>query len=86
MHPDDAVHARAAGKAAVARSLAWQLEVGALRLRCRLREDGAYLVEVRQATGWSTTTCAGFDPTELLRRIVATSAIEVAETIRRKQP
>lgn len=51
----DPAHARAAGKTRKQARIVWQLQVGALQLRCLLNAPGTfrkYLVEVKESAGW----------------------------------
>ena len=63
-----AAHRRAAGKAAVAARTVWQLQVGAVALRC-LAEPEGFVVEARTSSGWEPVA-PGTNAHMLLERVV----------------
>ncbi len=77
MSEKDPAHARAAGKAAVAASIVWELIVGELRLRC-LPKGERFELQVRHIDGTWGGVAYGPDPLEMLQRAARTGSVKRA--------
>ncbi len=62
------------GKARVASEIIWELEVGAVRLRCRPVSSRGYVVEICAPKGWAEISFTQ-DPQGALARVVSFGAI-----------
>lgn len=78
MSEDQNHRARAAGKAAIAASTVWSLQIGPLKLRCIKSLTGLFVVQGLAHRNVYTEITSGDDPIALLRKTVMSDVVNKA--------